>query len=376
MHTRYLVIALVVVSSLLTCWNAVGVSRLQHKSGVPYGLPERCSVLVTGSAGFIGMHVALNIQKNGGRVVGIDTYSRYYNPEIKERRAKELASHNITVYNATICDRSEVTKLLLRHNITHVVHLAAQPGIGLSIKKPEEYVHVNVQCFTSLMEGMRSAGVSNLVYASSSSVYGSVSPPFRESQLPSPTNVYGASKLQSEILASVYHRLYDFNVVGLRFFTVYGPWMRPDMAVYKFASKMYLNKTIHIKGKGLQRDFTYVGDVVTAVRSVLWYLDKKNKKKKDAVDEVFNIGRSDPFPIDDLPNLLHSHFSKETSMDVVYTSSVAYNMKYTSADVTKAETHLGFKASIDVFEGVDLFMKWFQHNKDWCAKAALDWEVD
>ena len=373
MQSKTLVAILLIFSTTITGWNVFGLAILHNKLIIPNGLPNNnCSVLITGSAGFIGMHTALGIKKNGARVIGVDTFTTYYSTKIKKERAAVLEKNNIETFNISICDKFAISEMLTKYKISHVVHLAAQPGIGLSLKKPEDYIHTNVECFSSLLEAMRIASVKNLIYASSSSVYGSAPPPFRESQQPSPTNTYGASKLHSEILASVFHKLYDINVVGLRFFTVYGPWMRPDMAVYKFASKMYLKETIYIKGRGLQRDFTYIDDVVLAVRSVFWYFQRHKHK---VVNEVFNIGRSDPHAIDQLPLLLGTYLGI-TSPKVTYTSPVSYNIPHTSADISKAENELGFRATVEFNEGVKSFMKWFDDNKEWCATAALETDSD
>lgn len=243
-------------------------------------------VLVTGAAGFIGFHSASRLASLGAQVVGIDDFNGYYSPELKRARALKLkTTWGVNVVDGDVCDAEKLSGLFKQFKPTHVLHLAAQPGVRYSLKHPQVYVRANMQCFVTLLEtmvapssftaakrGEAAPELPYLVYASSSSVYGANSKvPFAESDTADrPANLYGATKRANEQTAFAYHQLFGLRSVGLRFFTVYGPWGRPDMAVYSFANAMEAGKPITLfNGGAMRRDFTYVGDIVDGIVKVL-----------------------------------------------------------------------------------------------------------
>jgi UDP-glucuronate 4-epimerase len=237
-------------------------------------------VLVTGAAGFIGFHAASRLASLGADVLGLDDFNGYYSPALKRARTAKLeATWHVKTLDGDVCDAELLGDLLRRFAPTHVLHLAAQPGVRYSLKHPQVYVRANVQCFVTLLEALAApaseggpAAQPYLVYASSSSVYGANrKTPFAEADSADrPTNLYGATKRGNEQTAFAYHQLFGLRSVGCRFFTVYGPWGRPDMAVYSFADAMEAGKPLTLfNGGAMQRDFTYVDDIVDGVVKVL-----------------------------------------------------------------------------------------------------------
>ncbi len=228
---------------------------------------SRKSILITGIAGFIGFHLALHLKKRGDHVFGYDNFNAYYAPELKEQRAALLKKAGISVERVDLAQKGPSLA-----DATHVVHLAAQAGVRHSIAHPEEYVQANLIAFFNLLETLRRSPQVKLIYASSSSVYGhNRKVPFSESdQTDSPANFYGATKKSNELMATSYHHLYGLSTTGLRFFTVYGPWGRPDMAYYAFTDAIANERPIKVFGEGdFQRDFTYIDDIVKGTAAAI-----------------------------------------------------------------------------------------------------------
>jgi UDP-glucuronate 4-epimerase len=222
-------------------------------------------LFITGIAGFIGFHLALALKKRGDEVFGCDNFNPYYGPELKRERARLLISQGVCVMDCDIVDRTAVEKLLKDNSITHFVHLAAQAGVRYSLKHPESYVHSNLNGFLQILEALRRFPEIKLTYASSSSVYGlNTKTPFSETDpVDRPASFYGATKRSNELIAHSYHHTYGLSCTGLRFFTVYGPWGRPDMAYFSFSKAILEKKPITVFGKGkLVRDFTFIDDIV------------------------------------------------------------------------------------------------------------------
>ncbi|KAJ9467571.1 UDP-glucuronate 4-epimerase 2 [Diplonema papillatum] len=342
-------------------------------------LPEHASVMVTGAAGFIGLHTVIALKKQGVRVVGIDSFSDYYSVDLKERRAAVLRKDwGVSVLNETTCDERGMVDLLVEHNVTHVVHLAAQPGIAKSLEDPVLYIEQNVKCFVTLLQALKSVtrpglprGRIQLVYASSSSVYGtSALPPFSEEEFAEPANVYGSTKLQMESLAAVYAQLHGISSVGLRFFTVYGPWTRPDMAVYVFASRIADGKEITIRGPGIMRDFTYVEDAANAVHLSMKYLSRGGLgTERSAVHEIFNVGTGRQHRVDAMLSVLEKLMGNKSARRR-YANRTAHEMSATGANLTKVQAALGYAAGTNLGTGLQAFVRWFEEER------RLAWDFD
>lgn len=311
-------------------------------------------VLVTGSAGFIGMHLCLALRAQGHSVVGLDCFTPYYSLELKEARAGKLQEANVELIRKDIAEPLELLKVLQEHQPTHIVHLAAQAGVRYSLLNPQAYLHSNIQGFLALLEAVRVFPHIPVVFASSSSVYGTnTKVPFTESdQTDFPANLYGATKKSNEVMAYSYHHLFGLHLIGLRFFTVYGPWGRPDMAYYRFAEQILNNEEILLYGKGMRRDFTYVDDVIQGIMRALEY---------DTKWAIFNIGGSRPEPVEKLIHLLEKNLDKAAQVRLI--EPQPGDMLETYADTTAIEKELGFVPKISLDEGISLFCRWLQNHQ-------------
>ena len=229
-------------------------------------------ILITGAAGFIGFHLALYLKERGDFVIGLDNFNSYYDVQLKKDRAALLHAKQIEILNADIRDRDLLQLAILRHGITHVVHLAAQAGVRHSITEPDDYVASNLHGFVSVLEACRKFPTLKIIYASSSSVYGlNKKTPFNvEDRTDLPANLYGATKKANEAIAHAYHHLYGLSLTALRYFTAYGPWGRPDMAYYRFAHLISSEQPIQVFNSGnMQRDFTYIDDIVRGTAAAI-----------------------------------------------------------------------------------------------------------
>ena len=274
-------------TNLRAAAEAIKVAMSSHERVVRPRLtmPPNSAVLVTGGAGFVGYHLCLRLHRDGVRVVALDNFDPYYSTALKRARQARLEAAGIELIEADMCDEERLSELIEQEpGFTHVASMAAQAGVRYSLRRPQAYARANVQCFLSLLEVLRRKPSVRLVYASSSSVYGSNTKiPFAEAdRTDSPNSLYAATKKANEQLAHVYHGLYGLRVTGLRFFTVYGPWGRPDMAYFSFIHRMATGRSIEVYGNGRpQRDFTYVDDVVDGIVGAL---------ALGAEEEVFNLG--------------------------------------------------------------------------------------
>eukprot|EP00754_Rhynchopus_humris_P003398 Rhum_TRINITY_DN11786_c0_g1::Rhum_TRINITY_DN11786_c0_g1_i1::g.46889::m.46889/K08679/E5.1.3.6; UDP-glucuronate 4-epimerase len=363
-------VVLAVAAALLAAWSHVRARPQRGAAASLPDLPPSSSFLVTGAAGFIGMHVATRLKREGHRVVGLDCYTRYYSTALKEERTRRLAAVGVAVANATVCDERLVLEMLDAHAVTHVVHLAAQPGIELSVTQPRLYIRNNVECFAALLEAMLKARrLPRLVYASSSSVYGHATPPFKEGQPVRPANVYGSTKAQMELLAGVYAQLHGVASAGLRFFTVYGPYMRPDMAVYAFAAKLVQNETITLKGTNLARDFTYVDDVVGGVVRAAGFLSAHSGTAPGEVPcEVFNVGSGAIHPVEEVVTILNALLGTRGVPE--YASRTRHDMLTTGASLEKSRQLLRYTPRTHLSDGLASFAAWFTRtrNPEWDFK--------
>jgi UDP-glucuronate 4-epimerase len=309
-------------------------------------------IFITGIAGFIGFHLALVLKKRGDCVMGCDNFNPYYDPALKKRRAELLQSAGVDVICSDIHDSEQLNAALQKLAPTHFVHLAAQAGVRHGITHPEAYVHSNLSGFVSILELLRRYPSVPLIYASSSSVYG-LNPkiPFSEDDpTHSPASFYGATKKCNEVMAHAYHHLYGIPCTGLRFFTVYGPWGRPDMAYFSFAQAIAEGKSISVYGDGqLRRDFTYIDDIVQGTAAAI---------DLSLPHAIFNLGNSEPHSILDMVRILEKALGKEAR--IAYCAGPQGEVPMTYADISRAKKMLGYAPRTSLQEGLTQFIQWFQ----------------
>lgn len=309
-------------------------------------------VLITGSAGFIGFHLAKALKKRGDFVVGVDNFNNYYDPILKQTRANILKNLKMEVLHADICDKETIKFFLVNHGITHVIHLAAQAGVRHSLSHPDDYVASNLQGFVSILENIRLFPSIKLIYASSSSVYGlnKKSPFSVEDRTDQPTNLYGATKKANEMIAHAYHHLYGLSVTALRYFTVYGPWGRPDMAYYRFTKQILNGEPIQVFNNGeMKRDFTFIDDIVKGTIAAI---------DLGAECEVFNLGNNRPINLLYLIQLIEEGLGKQAIKEML--PMQPGEVIETFADIEKSQTILGFQPAVSLEQGIVSFIEWFK----------------
>lgn len=329
-------------------------------------------VLVTGAAGFIGSHVAHLLLDRGDTVVGIDNLDPYYDVSLKQARLDRLiARDGFTSVYMNIADREGMPALFEREQFDGVVHLAAQAGVRHSLTHPHDYIDSNVTGTLNVLEGCRYNSVGHLVYASTSSAYGlSTDMPFSpQGTADHPAAIYAASKRATELMAHSYSHLYGLPTTGLRFFTVYGPWGRPDMALFLFTQKMLAGESIPVFNHGKhRRDFTYVDDIAEGVVRVLykpsepdptWSSDKPTLGTSCAPWRIYNIGNGDPVPLMDYIGRLEECLGIEADKEML--PMQAGDIEATSADVTGLFDAVGYKPQVSVHEGVKNFVDWYRN---------------
>ena len=328
-------------------------------------------ILVTGAAGFIGYHVAWRLLAGGRDVVGIDNLNRYYDPKLKDARLAELARYDgFRFHKLDLANRDGIASLFDAHRFAEVVHLAAQAGVRHSLSAPHDYIDSNISGFLNVLEGCRHAGTRHLVYASSSSVYGAnTMMPFSVAQnVDHPLSLYGASKKANELMAHAYSHLFGLPATGLRFFTVYGPWGRPDMAMWLFAAAILEGKPIKLFNRGdMRRDFTYVDDVATAVTKLVDHVPQGNAAwNGDAPDPatsrapwcVYNIGNHTPVELMDVVRLLETALGRKAIVEPM--PMQAGDVKETFADVEALQNAIGFAPNTPIADGIAKFIEWFR----------------
>ena len=321
--------------------------------------PQLDHVLVTGAAGFIGMSLSARLGSMGIDVAGVDDYNAYYSVDLKRARAKYLKeTYRISVVDGNVCNRSMISSLLQGKRITHIVHLAAQPGVRYSFTHPMVYVEKNVECFVELLEAIVSLdkkSLPHLVYASSSSVYGqNKKMPFSEAdRADMPSNLYGATKRSNEQIALSYNNLYGLQSVGCRFFTVYGPWGRPDMAAYKFTDKIMKGEPIPIYNGGkMKRDFTFIDDIVDGIIAALKWRDTKGEP------QVFNLGNHQPVELKTFIRELEIALGRNATIHDAGRSPG--EVAATFADISLSQRVLGFEPKTKLRVGLKRFVEWYK----------------
>ena len=328
-------------------------------------------ILVTGAGGFIGFNTALALLKRGEAVVGIDNLNDYYDPGLKESRVDLLRSSvNFGFRKLDLADRSAIKGLFAEFNFKRVVHLGAQAGVRYSITNPAAYVDSNLVGFLNVLEGCRSAKSDHLVYASSSSVYGTnTKMPFSTADnADHPVSLYAATKKANELMAHSYSHLYQIPTTGLRFFTVYGPWGRPDMALFLFTKAILSGEPIRVFNQGkMQRDFTYIDDIVDGVVRVLDHAPVANSNwEGESVDpsgsfapyKIYNIGNNQPVELLHLIEVLQKEIGIDAIMDLQ--PMQPGDVLATYADVSDLTRDVGFQPSTPIEVGVKRFVEWYR----------------
>jgi UDP-glucuronate 4-epimerase len=328
-------------------------------------------VLVTGVAGFIGHHLALRLLARGDSVVGIDNLNDYYDVKLKENRLKRFpVSANFTFRKLDITDRPAVQALFEEQKFDAVVNLAAQAGVRYSITNPHAYIDANIVGFINLIEGARHTSVKHFVFASSSSVYGANTrlPLSEDDNVDHPLSLYAATKKANELMAHSYANLFQLPCTGLRFFTVYGPWGRPDMALFKFTKAILADEPIQVFNHGnMIRDFTYIDDIVEGVMRVVdatakpdatWTGDKPNPAISYAPYRIFNIGNNNPIQLMRYINALEDCLGKKAKMDML--PMQPGDVPATAADVTRLQNAVDFRPKTEVETGIAKFVDWYR----------------
>ncbi len=308
-------------------------------------------VLVTGAAGFIGFHLSKYLRDQGNRVTGLDNFNDYYNPKLKRDRAKELSNREVSVIEGDICNVNLLKQIVDEYQITHFVHLAAQAGVRYSLVNPQAYIKANIEGFTNVLETCRQYNGLKLIYASSSSVYGlNQKIPFSiEDRTDYQASLYGATKKANELFATTYHHLYQIPAVGLRFFTVYGPWGRPDMAYFQFTKAILEDKPIQIFNHGkMKRDFTYIDDIVQGIVAAM---------ELKAENEIFNLGNNHPSDLLYMIELIEKILGKKAHK--IFVPMQAGDVIETFADIEYSQQKLAFVPKTQLDEGIAHFIDWY-----------------
>lgn len=311
------------------------------------------NILLTGVAGFIGSHTAKALASLGHNIIGIDNFNDYYDPQIKEDRIKVFlfGLDNLQVYRGDITDKFFLNKIFSENKIDIICHLAAQAGVRYSLENPDTYIQTNILGTNNILEMARKYGVNKMVYASSSSVYGgNTKMPFSESDdVSNSLALYAVSKRTNELQAKAYYNLFGINSVGLRFFTVYGPWGRPDMALFKFTEAILNNQPIDVYNNGNhKRDFTYVDDIVSGIVAAL---------NNCSGCEIYNLGNGSPTALADFITLIEKRLNKSAQKN--FLPMQAGDVAETYADIGKAKNRLGFEPKTDPAAGIDKFIEWY-----------------
>ncbi len=328
-------------------------------------------ILVTGTAGFIGFHLAQALLERGESVVGVDNLNSYYSVQLKRDRLSQLVGNRrFTQLEIDLADRDATAKLFRDHDFDRVVHLAAQAGVRYSLTNPHAYIDSNLVAFTNILEGCRHAAVGHLMYASSSSVYGSnKQQPFSTSHsVDHPVSLYAATKKANELMAHTYSHLYNLPTTGLRFFTVYGPWGRPDMAAYLFTKAIFEDRAIDVFNHGqMRRDFTYIDDIVEALVRLIDIVAEPSPQfdplhpdpaRSSAAYRVYNIGNSHPEQLSRFIEVLEECIGRKARKN--FLELQPGDVVETYADVAELERIIDFRPSTSIETGLTHFVNWYR----------------
>jgi UDP-glucuronate 4-epimerase len=308
-------------------------------------------ILLTGSSGFIGYHTAEVLLARGDEVIGLDSMSAYYDPKLKESRLKRLeGKKGFRFMKGDILDRKLVAECM--QGVDRVCHLAALAGVRYSFEHPEEYISINIDGFFNILDEAKKQKIKGLVYASSSSVYGGNDklPAVESDRTDNQVSLYGMNKKDNELMAHTYHHLYGIPVTGLRFFTVYGPWGRPDMALFLFTDAILRKHTMQVYGQGkMQRDFTYVDDIVSGIVAAI---------DKNYPEEIFNLGSGRQEELMDFISMIEKACGKEGVKD--FQPMQPGDVKASLADISKAQKMLGYMPKTMIKDGIPKFVEWYR----------------
>lgn len=322
------------------------------------------NIVVTGGAGFIGSHLCEALLRSGNRLEVIDNFNDFYNPDIKRRNIKEIqhmmkknniSESNFTLYECDIRDKEALGKIINRE-IDVVVHLAAMAGVRNSIENPRLYYEVNVLGTLNILEVCKASNVSKIVFASSSSVYGNNKEvPFREEdRVDFPISPYAATKKSGELLCYTYHLLYSFSIASLRFFTVYGPRQRPDLAIHKFTERIFKGEEIPFYGDGTsKRDYTYISDIVDGILKAIEWINESDNSY-----EIFNFGESRTISLNFMIDTIEKAIGEKAKKKLLPMQGGDVNITY--ADITKAKQMLGYNPTMQFEEGIEKFIDWYR----------------
>ena len=327
--------------------------------------------LITGAAGFIGYFLSKRLLEQGCRVIGIDNINNYYDPKLKESRLEILNKYeNFSFHKVDLKDKASLDNTFETYKPTHVINLAAQAGVRYSIENPYAYVDSNLIGFMNILEACRNFPVEHLLYASSSSVYGgNKAAPFSTNHnVDHPVSLYAATKKSNELMAHTYSHLYGIPTTGLRFFTVYGPFGRPDMAYFSFTKAILEGKPIKVFNHGkMERDFTYIDDIVEGIVKLIDRAPAANKDWDETKDDlstsfapykIYNIGNSNPIPLMRFINALESALGKEA--EKIYMDMQPGDVLRTYADVSDLERDINFKPNTSIEDGLQKFVDWYK----------------
>ena len=327
--------------------------------------------LITGAAGFIGFHTSQYLLDRGDTVIGVDNLNDYYDPSLKEARLLQLKDNDrFTFYKVDIIDKDAVNTIFETESPEHIIHLAAQAGVRYSIENPYAYIDSNITGFMNILEACRHNPIKHLVFASSSSVYGSnTNMPFSvNDNVDHPLSIYAATKKSNELMAHTYSNLFDIPVSGLRFFTVYGPWGRPDMALFIFTRKILNGEAIDVFNEGKhKRDFTYIDDIVEGVVRVSdnvatsnpeWNSDKPDPATSKAPYRLYNSGNNSPVELMYFIEQIEKNLNKKA--DKNYLPLQAGDVPATYANVDALINYVGYSPSTSIESGIENFIKWYK----------------
>lgn len=328
------------------------------------------NILITGSAGFIGYHLAYRLGQSNYKITGIDNLNNYYDPNLKKARLYELKNlKNFEFIKIDLLDKEKLFELFDSRKFHYVLHLAAQAGVRYSIDNPYAYIDSNLSGFINILESCRKYPVKHFIYASSSSVYGAnVKQPFSETDnVDHPMSLYAATKKSNELMAHTYSNLYNIPTTGLRFFTVYGPWGRPDMAYFSFTKNILEGKTIDVFNQGnLERDFTYIDDIVDGIQRLMdkspnidlnWDREKADPASSFAPYRIYNIGNNHPVKLMHFISTLEKIIDKKAKIN--YLPMQLGDVYSTYADINRLNKLVGFEPQTSISSGLEKFVKWY-----------------
>lgn len=329
------------------------------------------SIVITGAAGFIGFHLSKRLLSQNYHVIGIDNLNEYYDVQLKKDRLRQLEEHaNFKFFKIDLANKEELHSIFHTHTIEVVINLAAQAGVRYSLNNPHSYVHSNLLGFLNILEACRYYPVNHLIYASSSSVYGANSKvPFSANDTADhPVSIYAASKKANELMAHTYSHLYGIPTTGLRFFTVYGSWGRPDMAYYSFTKDIFEGNPLKVFNDGeMSRDFTFIDDIVEGIVRLLhcppkpnrnWNRENPDPSSSYAPYKIYNIGNNNPVKLLDFIRILEEKIGKKANM--VFLPMQPGDVKMTYADITELQKDAGFSPSTPLETGLEFFVEWYK----------------